>query len=95
MVQEIAVDRDVGAFDGKRLRFQPCRVGVLRRLAGGALAQEHDVGDDAGALPLEGVGGQADRAQEIRLLRQVLADGRVLLVQREMAGDQGEDAAGL
>ena len=29
------------------------------------------------------------------LLGQVLADGGVLLVEREMAGDQGEDAAGL
>ena len=47
-----------------------------------------------GALPLEGVGGQADRPQEIRPLGQVLADGRVLLVQREMAGDQGQHAAG-
>ena len=34
----------------------------LRRLAGGALAQEQDVGDDRGAFLLEGVGGQADRA---------------------------------
>ena len=48
-----------------------------------------------GAFALEGVGGQADRAEEIGPLGQVLADGRVLLVEREMAGDQGQDAAGL
>ena len=47
------------------------------------------------AFALEGVGGQADRPEEIRLLGQVLADGGVLLVEREMAGDQGQDAAGL
>ena len=67
----------------------------LGRLAGRPLAQEHDVGDDRGAFALEGVGGQADRSQEIRPLGEVLADGGVLLVEREMAGDQGQDAAGL
>ena len=44
---------------------QPVGVGVAGWLAGRALAQEHDVGDDGGALALEGVGGQADRPEEI------------------------------
>ena len=44
---------------------QPVGIGVVGRLAGGALAQEDDVGDDGRALALEGVGGQADRAEEV------------------------------
>ena len=62
---------------------------------GAALAQEHDVGDDARAFALEGVRRQADRPEEIGPVGEVLADGGVLLVEREMAGDQGQDAAGL
>ena len=77
MVQEIAVDGDLHALDGERGGLQPGGVGVGWRLAGGALAQEQDVGDDARCLPaLEGLGGQADRAQEIGLLREMLPAGR-------------------
>ena len=75
--------------------MQPVGVGVVRRLAGAAFAQEHDVGDHGGSLAFEGVGGQADRPEEVGPLGEVLADGGVLLVQREMRGDHGEHAAGL
>ena len=51
------------------------------RLAGGALAQAQDVRDDACAFLREGLGGQADGAQEIRLLREMRPQRRVLLVQ--------------
>ena len=95
MVEEIAVDRDFDAFDGKRGNSQPVGIGVAGRLAGRPLAQEHDVGDDGRAFALEGVGGQADRADEIGLRAEILADGGVLLVEREVRRDQGEDAAGL
>ena len=67
----------------------------LGRLARCPLAQEHDVGDDGRAFALEGVGRQADRPDEIGLRGEILADGGVLLVEREMGGDQGQDAAGL
>ena len=96
MVQEVFIDRHLGAIDGQR-RDVPAiqdRRGC-GRLIGRALAQEHDVGDDRRALVLERVGGQADGSQEVRPLGQVFADGGVLLVEGEMAGDHGEHAAGL
>ena len=67
----------------------------LAAVSSGALAKEDDVGDDGGAFPLEGVGRQSDRADEIRLRRQVFADGGILLVEREVGGDQRQHAAGL
>ena len=46
MVEEIAVDRDVGVLDVERAGLQPFRVGVAGGLAGLAFAKEQDVGDD-------------------------------------------------
>ena len=94
VVQEVAVHRDLGAVDRKRRRVQPVRVGVASGFPGGTFTQEHDVGDDRGALALEGIRWQADRAEEVRLAGEFLACRRVLLVEGVMAGDQGEDAAG-
>ena len=65
------------------------------RLAGAPFPQEDDVGDDPRALALEGVRRQADRPEEVGPGGEVLADGGVLLVEREVGGDQGQDAAGL
>ncbi len=95
VIDKIAVDGNLGALDDNWPGFKPGRAGVVGCLTVCAFAKKHDVGDDAGSLVPEGVRRQPDRAQEVRPLRQVLADGRVLLVEREMAGDQGEDAAGL
>ncbi len=95
VVQEVAVDRNLDALDGKRCGLQPVRIGVVGRLRRGPLAQEQDVRDDGGSLALEGVGGQADRAEEVGPLGEVFADGGVLLVQREVRGHHGENAAGL
>jgi hypothetical protein len=44
---------------------------------------------------LEGIGERADRPRGIGLLGQVRAGGRVDLLERGVAGDQGQDAAGL
>ena len=76
MLQEVAVDGDVHALDGEGGGLQPGGVGVGGRLASGALAQAQDVGDHAGAFLGEGLGGQADGAQEIRLLREMRPAGR-------------------
>ena len=67
----------------------------MGRLARCTLAKKHDVGDHGGAFALEGIGRQADRSDEIGLRGEVLADGGILLVEREMRGDQGQHAAGL
>ena len=48
-----------------------------------------------GAFLREGLGGQADGAQEIRLLREMRPQAGVLLVQRVVAGHQGQHAAWL
>ena len=95
MVQEIAVDRDPIAVDRKRCNAEPVGVDMAGRLPGRPLAQEHDVGDDRRAFPLERIGGQADRSHEIGLGREILADGGVLLVEREVRRDQCHHAAGL
>ena len=71
MLQEVAVDGDRHALDGEGGGLQPGGVRVGGRLAGGALAQAQDVGDHAGAFLAKGLGGQADGAQEIRLLREL------------------------
>ena len=95
VVAEVAVDRQVCPGDAEHGRLQPFRVGVVRLLPGGPFPQEQDVGGDRGALPLERVGRQADRPEEVGLRGELLAGRRVLLVEREMAGDDGQDAAGL
>ena len=64
-----------------RGRLQPVRVGVGWLLAGPTLLEEQDIGDDIGAFALERLGGQPDRSQEVGLLRDVLADGGILLVE--------------
>ena len=84
MVEEIAVDRDLHAVDRKRGDAQPVRIGVVGRLARGSLAKKDDVGDDGGAFAFEGIGGQADRPDEVGLRAEILADGGILLVEREM-----------
>ena len=60
-----------------------------------ALAQAQDVRDHARAFLGEGLGGQADGAQEIRLLREMRPQAGVLLVERVVAGHQGQHAARL
>ena len=95
MIQEIAIDRDLDAVDGKRGDAQPFGIGVAGRLAGRPLAQEDDVGDDGRAFAFEGVGWQADRPDEIGLRAEIFADGGILFVEREMRRDHGQDAAGL
>ena len=95
MVQEVAVDRDFDAVDRKRGNAQPLGIDMVGRLARRPLAQKQDVGDDGGAFAFESVGGQADRAHEVGLRAEIFADGGVLLVERVVRRDQGEDAAGL
>ena len=95
VVQEVAIDRDLRAVDGKRRDAQPFGIVVAGRLARRSLAKEEDVGDDGRAFAFEGVGRQADRADEIGLRAEIFADGGILLVEREMRRDQGQHAAGL
>ena len=95
MVQEIAVDGNLCAIDRKRSDAQPFGIDMAGRLARCTLAKKHDVGDHGGAFALEGIGGQADRPDEVGLRAEILADGGILLVEREMRRDQGQHAAGL
>ncbi len=67
---------------------------MVGRLARPAFAKEENVGDDGSAFALECVGGQPDRAHEVGLRAEIFADGGVLLVERVVRSDQGEDAAG-
>jgi hypothetical protein len=73
----------------------PVRVGVAGFLVWAAFPQEDDVGDDRRSLVLERGGRQPDGPEEIGPLGEVLANGSVLLVQREMRGHNRQDAAGL
>ncbi len=59
-----------------------------------ALAKEDDVGNDGRPLILEGVVGQADRAEEVGPRRKIFACGSVRLVEREAAGNERQHAAG-
>ena len=65
MVEKVVVDRDVGAFDGKRRDAKPLGIDVVGGLARGPLAKKHDVGHDGGTFAFERVGGQPDRAHEV------------------------------
>ncbi len=88
---EIFVDdsRAVLRFDG--LHALPVRAGGL--LPRRALAQEQHVRDHAGAgVVLEGRGRQADGAQQVGALGQVLARLVALLVHRALAGDEHQQA---
>jgi hypothetical protein len=93
MIVEVAVDRDFDALDGQWGDAEPVGIGVTGRLVRRPLAEEEDVRHHGRALPLEGVGGQADRPDDIGLGRQVFADRGVLLVEREMRRHQGQHAA--
>ena len=93
MLKKVPVDGQHDTLDGEGRGLQPGGVHVVSRLAGSALAQAQDIGDHAGAFLGEGLGGQADGAQEIRLLRELLAQAWVLLVQRVMARHQGQNTA--
>jgi len=95
VLEEVPVDGDRHPVEGERGGLQPGGVRGARRLAGGALAQAQDVRDHAGAFLGEGLGGQADGAQEIRLLRERLPQAWMLLVQGVVRGDQGQHAARL
>ena len=96
MVEEVAVDRE-----SPRHRSQAGRRPASRDRRGWAgspavtLAKKDDVGDDGGAFALEGIGRQADRPDEVGLGGEILADGGILLVEREMGCDQCQHAAGL
>ncbi len=84
MVQEVAIDRNLRAIDGQRCDAQPVGIDVVGGFAPVTLAKEHDVGHHGGAFPLERIGWQPDRPDEIGLVGEVLADGGILLVEREM-----------
>ena len=74
----------VDALDGKRGNAQPVGIDMVGRLARVALAKEDDVGDHGRSFAFEGIGRQPDRSHEIGLRAEILADGGVLLVEREM-----------
>ena len=93
MRDEVAVDGDGDAVDVHRLDLEPGRVDVPWRLIGAASSQEDDVGHDPRAFLLEGVRRQADGSQEIRPVGEELADSCILLIEREVTRDQGQDSA--
>jgi hypothetical protein len=80
MLKKVAVDGDLHALDGEGGGLQPGRVRVAALLAGSPLAQTEDVGHDPGPFLPECLRGQTDRAQEIRLLRELRPHTRVLFV---------------
>ena len=81
LLKEVSVDGHLHALDGEESGLQPGWVGVAGLLAGSALAQAQDVGDHARACLGEGFCGQADSAQEIGLLREMLTQAGMLFVQ--------------
>ena len=73
------------ALDRKRSDAQPFGIDVAGPARSGArLRKKHDVGHHGRSFSFEGVGGQADRPDEIGLRGQIFADGGILLVEREM-----------
>lgn len=74
--------------------MKPSWVRVAHPFAWGAFTQEEDIRHHARALALEGIGGEADRPEEIRAVGKILADARILLVEHVMGGHEGQDAAG-
>src|SRR5437870_2913257 len=95
MVLEVTVDKNLGAVDLQRCHREPIGINVIGWLPWSALAKEYDVGHHGGSFPFECIRWQADGSDEIGLSSEVLADGRVLFVQREMRCDQCQHAAGL
>ena len=67
---------------------------MSRRFARRAFAKEDDVGNDSRALTLESVRRQPDCPDEVGLRAEILADGGVDLVEREVARDESENATG-
>ncbi len=80
VAQEIPVDGDVEALDGKGGRLQPGGIGVVGILPRGAPAQTQDVCHHPGAFLLKGGGWEANRTQEIGLASDLLPEAWVLLV---------------
>src|SRR5262249_7912943 len=89
----VAVDGDLSVVDGYGLDFEPVLVNVIRLLVGMSPAKEYDVGDNRRAFAFEGIRREADRSQEVGSLIQILACRAVVLIEREVAGDQGEHSA--
>src|SRR5262249_46864677 len=92
MANEVAVDGNLSVVYLHGLGFKPS-VNVSHGIAGGTLAQKQDVGDDRGAFSLEGIRRQADRSEKIGPIGEVLANGPILFVQREVAGDNSQHSA--
>src|SRR5215475_6624759 len=82
MLKKVPVDGQLHALDGEGSGLQPGRVRVAGLLASSALAQAEDVRNHARAFLGEGLRGQAEGTQEIRLLREMLSQARILLVER-------------
>lgn len=72
MSDEIAIDRDLGAFDHQRNDVEPLRIRVVGGVARQPLPQENDVRDDSRALAFEGVRRQANGSHKIGLGTKVL-----------------------
>ena len=94
VVQEVAVDRQVGPCDAEHGGFQPFRVGVVRLLPGARFRRNRMSVMTAVPSRLNASDGRRMAPRKSAWAASMLADGRVLLVEREMAGDHGEDAAG-
>ncbi len=95
MVQEVAIDGYVHAFDGQRANAQPVGIGMVGGFTCCPLAQEHDVRDHGRAFTFEGIGRQADCSNEVGFRGEVFAISCILLVEREVRGDQRHHASGL
>ena len=86
--KEVRIDRHAVFI---RADVNPRGLNIYRLLA---LLQEEDVcGNVRAGVGLEGRVGQANRAEQLRTLGDIPADGRILLVHRALAGDEGHDAA--
>ena len=96
MVEEVAIDRNLDALDGKRRDAQAIRD---RRGAAGSPAARlrRNTMSVTTAVPsrLKASEGRRIAPTKSALRGQVLADGGILLVEREMRRDQGQHAAGL
>ena len=94
MIEKVLVHGHGPVVDRQRRGRQPVGVGVTGRVGLRPLAQEQDVGHNGGALGLEGVRRQANGPEEVGLFGESFAGGGVLLVEREVGGDDRQHPAG-
>ena len=95
VAQEIAIDRDGNALDGKWFGFQPSGVGMVDHCSHDALAKAQDVSHYPCTFSCKCAGWQPDRAQKIGLAAQHLPQACILLIQGIVTRHESQYTTGL